>query len=154
MKIYIIACRILFVLLTITTIKVSAQMKKHPTINHLALSVFNLEKSTDFYKNIIGLKMIPEPFHDGKHSWFQIAKHTQLHLILSAPSVTEHDKNSHMCFTISSIDKVIEVLNKNNIWFGNWLGNANMITIRPDGVKQIFFKDPEGYWIEINNDTY
>ncbi len=59
-----------------------------------------------------------------------------------------------MCFTVSSIDKVIEVLNKNNIWFGNWLGVTNTITTRPDGVKQIFFKDPDGYWIEINNDTY
>jgi lactoylglutathione lyase len=25
------------------------------------------------------------------------------------------------------------------------------ITTRVDGVKQIYFKDPDGYWIEIND---
>jgi lactoylglutathione lyase len=154
MKIYIIACRILFVLLIITTFKVSAQMKKNPTLNHLAISVFDLKKSTDFYKDIIGLKMIPEPFKDGKHSWFKIAKHSQLHIIQTATAVTEHNKNSHMCFSVASVEAFVEVLNKNKIWYGNWLGTTNMITTRPDGIKQIFFKDPDGYWIEINNDTY
>jgi lactoylglutathione lyase len=154
MKIYIIACRILFVLLTITTFKVSAQIKKNPTLNHLAINVFDLKKSTDFYKDIIGLKMIPEPFKDGKHSWFKIAKHSQLHIIQAATAVTEHGKNSHMCFSVASVEAFVEILNKNKIWYGNWLGTINMITTRPDGIKQIFFKDPDGYWIEINNDTY
>ena len=154
MKIYIIACRILFVLLIITTFKVSAQIKKNPTLNHLAINVFDLKKSTDFYKDIIGLKMIPEPFKDGKHSWFKIAKHSQLHIIQTATAVTERDKNSHMCFSVASVEAFVEILNKNKIWYGNWLGTTNMITTRPDGIKQIFFKDPDGYWIEINNDTY
>jgi catechol-2,3-dioxygenase len=26
--------------------------------------------------------------------------------------------------------------------------------VRPDGVKQIYFQDPEGYWIEINDDKH
>ena len=140
--------------LIFTTFKVSAQIKKNPTLNHLAINVFDLKKSTDFYKDIIGLKMIPEPFKDGKHSWFKIAKHSQLHIIQSATAVTEHGKNSHMCFSVASVEAFVEILNKNKIWYGNWLGTINMITTRPDGIKQIFFKDPDGYWIEINNDTY
>ena len=127
---------------------------QHPALNHIALSVHDLKKSTEFYKNIIGLQEIPEPFHDGKHTWFKIAEHSQLHLIEAAKAITEHDKNSHICFTVPSIDSVITVLTKNNIWFGNWAGETRKITTRPDGVKQIFFKDPDGYWIEINNDTY
>jgi lactoylglutathione lyase len=27
----------------------------------------------------------------------------------------------------------------------------NKINIRADGVKQIFFQDPDGYWIEVNS---
>lgn len=129
-------------------------MAKHPTLNHIAAYVYDLKKSTDFYKDIIGLEMISEPFHDGKHSWFKIGEHSQLHLILGATSITDHNKNSHMCFSVSNINKFIVVLNKNNIWFGNWAGETNMLTTRPDGVRQIFFKDPNGYWIEVNNDTY
>jgi catechol 2,3-dioxygenase-like lactoylglutathione lyase family enzyme len=46
------------------------------------------------------------------------------------------------------------VLNKNSIWFGNFPGITNTITTRPDGIKQIYFKDPDGYWIEVNDDPY
>ena len=31
------------------------------------------------------------------------------------------------------------------------MGDENKIQIRNDGYKQIFFQDPQGYWIEVNN---
>ena len=47
---------------------------------------------------------------------------------------------------------VIEpILKKNNIPFESWAGEKNTYTNRVDGVKQIYFKDPDGYWIEIND---
>ena len=143
-----------FLLFLMITIKSNAQVEKPVTLNHIALYIFDLKKSTDFYKDIIGLPVIPEPFHDGKHTWFKIAEHSQLHLIQGAKAVTEHDKDSHLCFTVSSMENFIAKLNKNNIWFGDWQGSQNKITKRPDGVQQIYFKDPDGYWIEINNDNY
>lgn len=154
MKISFILSRLLFAALLTITINASAQMKKTATLNHIAVYIFDLKKSTDFYKDIIGLTVIPEPFHDGKHTWFKIGEHSQLHLIQGAKAITDHDKDSHLCFSVSSMDDFIAILNKNSIWFGNWAGDAKMITTRPDGVKQIYFKDPDGYWIEINNDTY
>ena len=132
----------------------SAQTEKPVSLNHIAIYIYDLKKSTDFYKDIIGLTVIPEPFHDGKHTWFRIGEHSQLHLIQGAKSVTDHDKDSHICFTVPSMDAFIQKLNKNNVWFGNWAGDAGKITKRPDGVQQIYFKDPDGYWIEINNDTF
>ena len=146
--------RIFTGLFMMITFNVSAQMKKAPSLNHVAIYIYDLKKSTDFYKNVIGLKVTPEPFHDGKHTWFRIGKHSQLHLIEGAASVTEHIKNSHLCFSVPSIENFIMVLNKNNLPFENAAGAANTVTARPDGVKQIYFKDPDGYWIEINNDTY
>ena len=127
---------------------------ERPALNHIAVYVYDLKKSTDFYKDIIGLTMIPDPFKDNKHTWFKIGEHSQLHLIQGATSVTGHDKNSHLCFSIASMDSFITVLNKNKIVFEDWPGKTNMVTTRPDGVKQIYFKDPDGYWIEINNDAY
>lgn len=132
----------------------NAQVKKNPTLNHIAVYVYDLQKSTDFYKNIIGLESIPEPFHDGHHTWFRIGGHSQLHVISGAKSIMEHDKDSHICFSVSSMEDFIDNLNKNKVPYGNWQGEANKMTIRPDGVKQIYFKDPDGYWIEINNDTF
>ncbi|MBL7764406.1 MAG: VOC family protein, partial [Chitinophagaceae bacterium] len=42
-------------------------------------------------------------------------------------------------------------LKKNNIPFESWTGEKNTWTNRVDGVKQIYFTDPDGYWIEIND---
>jgi len=154
MKVYSSASHILLSLLVLITLKAHAQMKKAPTLNHVAVYIYDLKKSTDFYTNIIGLKVIPEPFHDGKHTWFKVGEHSQLHLIEGAAAVTDHVKNSHLCFSVGSMDDFIGVLNKNNIAFESAAGAAKAVTTRPDGVKQIYFKDPDGYWIEINNDTY
>jgi lactoylglutathione lyase len=45
----------------------------------------------------------------------------------------------------------IEKLKANKIEFENWPGEKGAVTTRVDGVKQIYFKDPDGYWIEIND---
>ena len=26
--------------------------------------------------------------------------------------------------------------------------------VRPDGVHQLYFQDPDGYWIEVNDDKF
>jgi lactoylglutathione lyase len=38
--------------------------------------------------------------------------------------------------------------------FSNVAGEMNTFTLRVDGVKQIYFQDPDNFWIEINNDKY
>ena len=56
-----------------------------------------------------------------------------------------------MCFTIASVDDFVEVLKKANVPYEDWSGKANNVTIRVDNVKQVYFQDPDGYWIEIND---
>ncbi|MBD0368038.1 MAG: VOC family protein, partial [Flavisolibacter sp.] len=50
-------------------------------LNHIAITVKNLEKSASFYRNLLQLDTIPEPFKDGKHAWFRVGEHSQLHVI-------------------------------------------------------------------------
>ena len=128
----------------------SAQAQK-PVLNHIAQYVTNLEKSTEFYQRIIGLDTIPEPFHDGKHTWFSVGPKSHLHLIAGAAFATSHDKNSHLCFSVLSVDAFVANLIKAGVPFEDWPGKAQSVTTRVDGVKQIYFKDPDGYWIEIND---
>jgi lactoylglutathione lyase len=52
------------------------------------------------------------------------------------------------------MEKFIDNLNKNKVPFYSWQREEGKITRRVDGVQQIYFKDPDGYWIEINNDAY
>lgn len=134
-----------------STGSVAAQSPK-PVLNHLALSVKNLARSTGFYSKIIGLDTIPEPFHDGKHTWFSIATHSHLHLIEYIDPIIVPGKGTHLCFSVPSIEEVIKRLDANKIAWSNWQGDPKTVTNRVDGVKQIYLQDPDGYWIEINND--
>ena len=128
-----------------------AQPKSKVSLNHIAVYVVDLKTSTLFYQNIVGLDTIPEPFHDGKHTWFSVGPKSHLHVISGATQKIEHDKNAHLCFSVASVTDFIETLKKNNIPFENWAGEKNTYTNRVDGVKQIYFKDPDGYWVEIND---
>lgn len=122
-----------------------------PTLNHIALYVADLKKSTDFYIKIVRLDTIPEPFHDGRHTWFSIGPLSHLHLIQGATEIVAHNKNGHLCFTVPSVQQFLVTLQENNVAFENWAGESQKVTTRVDGVKQIYFKDPDGYWIEIND---
>jgi lactoylglutathione lyase len=121
-------------------------------LNHIAVHVVNLEKSTAFYENVLQLQKIPEPFKDGLHTWFTLGAAGQLHLIQGAEKAIIHNKNEHLCFSVKSIEDFIANLAKHNIEYTNWPGTAKAPTVRVDGVKQIYFQDPDGHWIEINND--
>ncbi len=123
----------------------------HPTLNHIAVYVHNLATCTAFYRDILHLDSIPEPFHDGKHSWFSIGPKSHLHLIQGAAAVSSHDKNGHLCFSVEKLKDFISVLKQHNIEYENWAGEKYAVTHRADGVQQIYFKDPEGYWLEVND---
>lgn len=129
---------------------VSAQ-KQQPVLNHIAVYVKDLQASTHFYMNIIQLDTIPEPFHDGKHTWFSVGPKSHLHLIQGAAAAATHNKNNHLCFSVASVDIFIKQLEQHNIEYENWAGEKKAVTKRVDGVKQIYLKDPDGYWLEIND---
>jgi lactoylglutathione lyase len=123
------------------------------SLNHIALYVSNLEKSTTFYETVLNLKQIPEPFHDGKHTWFTIGAAGHIHLVMGEPKEYARDRNDHLCFSVKSVEAFIKNLEKHKLEYTNWPGTAKEITIRKDGVRQIYFKDPDGHLIEINDDT-
>lgn len=126
--------------------------KQRAVLNHIAVYVTDLPRSTAFYQDVVGLDTIPEPFHDGKHTWFRAAGASQLHLIQGATQRSPLSKNSHLCFSVPSISGMISVLAEKGIPYEDWAGAKGSVTTRVDGVKQIYFQDPDGYWIEVNDD--
>ena len=145
-----IACLVIL----LATLSTTHAQKKRAVLNHIALYVTDLQTSTHFYQHIIGLDTIPEPFHDGRHTWFGIGAQGHLHVISGAKAKSSHDKNAHLCFSVPSVQEFTAILKKNNITYENWAGEKNTVTNRVDGVKQIYFTDPDGYWVEINDDKY
>ncbi len=120
--------------------------------NHIALSVYDLKKSASFYQEILQLDTIPEPFKIGKHAWFEIASGFSLHLIADATEIKAHNRSTHICFSVASIDDFIDRLANSGIVYYNVQNEPGKVGTRVDGVKQLYIKDPDGYWIEVNNE--
>ena len=143
----------IFFTLILTTI-FSMNAYSQTKINHIAVYVEDLEESGRFYEELIGVREIDEPFNDGLHLWYDIGGGAALHLIEKEESWTSPatDKNNHLCFSVENLDTFIEQLKEHNIPFEDWPGTEGEITLRTDGIKQIYLKDPNGYWLEINDD--
>ena len=121
------------------------------TFNHLAISVKDVNRSAEFYKKILKLKEIENRAKLEGVRWFSTGDGKELHLISIIKEPIVLNKAIHIAFTTSNFDAVIKTLNEMNITYSDWPGNLNKINIRADGVKQIFFQDPDGYWIEVNS---
>lgn len=128
--------------------------KAQPHVNHLTVYVVDMAKSGAFYKDVIQLPIIPEPFHDNKHTWFDMGGHCQLHIVSGAKEKTAHDINIHLAFSVASVEDFAKHLDAMNIKYGNWAQTSKEPQTRPDGIKQIYFQDPDGYWIEVNDDKF
>lgn len=145
----------LFIILVFTTMTSFAQSDSDSQntqikIDHIALSVTDLEESEQFYRDVIGLKQIPEPFQVGRHAWFDLGG-AELHVIRAADERIERDRSNHLCFSVADLESFIENISSHGLEYFDADGNPGEINIRPDGIQQIYFTDPDGYWIEIND---
>lgn len=118
--------------------------------DHDALQVKDLETSAKFYGEIMGLPEIPNGGLGDHIRWFQLDNKIQIHLIESEEEVI-HYKGFHMALNTHDLPGFMKFLRSKNIHFENWEGDPGTTNTRPDGVKQIYFQDPDGYWIEVND---
>ena len=129
-----------------------AQSKPSMQFNHQAIYVANLQQSREFYSQVMGLDTIAEPFHDGKHVWFDVGRGGSLHIISGAEMKKEYYQNNHLCFSTNNLDQFKKSLEVKKITWYNAGGQIGKTTTRADGVMQVWVKDPDDYWLEINND--
>ena len=143
--------KIIFLLLIIPIIKYG-QNNNSMKFNHQALLVNDLNQSGDFYNNILGFEEIEVGAgQNPPKRWFKSDDGMEIHLISTKDKLKSIPKGVHMAFSVKNFDLFINNLKGNNISYGNWRGDENQIQLRNDGYKQIFFQDPQGYWIEVNN---
>ena len=138
--------------LTLSFILMSENIQAQVKITHIAVYVSDLQQSANFYREVLSFKEIDEPFKDGLHAWFDIGNNVQLHIIEEVWEPITINKINHLCFSIPDMDDFIKNLEKHQVAFEDWPGEKGKINIRPDGIQQIYLKDPDGYWIEINDE--
>jgi lactoylglutathione lyase len=141
-----------FFVLCLCSVRGQAQNKPH--FNHTTIYVTDLARGADFYLKVLMLDTIPEPFHDHRHVWFKMGEHNQLHVVSGAKEDIAHDVNIHLAFSVASLPDFMKHLDQMGIKYGNFQAESGKIAMRPDQIQQIYFQDPDGYWIEVNNDRF
>jgi lactoylglutathione lyase len=86
--------------------------------------------------------------------WFKIGDHLQLHLVEGLKTPMNLPIMFHISLSVTSVDNFITELKKRSIPYYNGYGEPNKMNLRGDGVKQVLFKDPDGYWLEVNDTVH
>lgn len=111
-------------------------------LNHVAIYVKDVEVSSRFYQEKIKLKPIPRPDFGFPGAWFRLGGHQELHLIGNRNEEITLHKRHHFALKVKSAREAEELLKREGIKYSG-------PKPRPDGAIQIFFQDPDGYYIEL-----
>ncbi len=125
--------------------------KLNVTFNHLALSVKDVNRSAEFYTTVLGLAEITNKTKMEGIRWFSLGEGKELHLISLIKDTVVINKAVHLALTTTNFDTLLKTLIENKIAYSDWPGTPNKVNIRADGIKQVFFQDPDGYWVEVNS---
>lgn len=124
-------------------------------LDHVTLLVSDIDESTKFYREVLLLNEIDTPW--GKIPWgrmFSIGTAGQLHLAKGDVQLNEEYKHIHYAFNVEDFDSYLKYLKDHEVEYGDFAGTPGIFQTRPDGVKQVYFQDPDGYWIEVNSAQY
>ena len=111
-------------------------------LNHAAIYVRDLAKSMHFYGEILGLPLLPRPAFDFPGAWYAFATQ-ELHLI-EDPNLLEADRHHHhFALRVDDTYEARRELEAKGV--DSFVSHG----FRPDGVVQLFLRDPDGYHIEL-----
>ena len=123
-------------------------------IDHIALSVKDVDQSLHFYKDVLFLEEIKNTASNSKTRWLSLTDKKQIHLIPRPELDVVTNKAVHFALATPNLDLITKHLKRLNIEYSDWKGTPSKDYVRDDGIQQIYFQDPDGYWIEINNTGY
>ncbi len=116
-------------------------------IMHVAANVEGHgDESVAFYRDFLGLEVASRPEVPGVNGWWFKMADAQVHLVDALDAGHGIDPTgSHFCFGVPDIAAAIEELEANNI-------PIIRATQGPDKVVQVWFCDPGGNTIELQQD--
>jgi lactoylglutathione lyase len=119
-------------------------------IDHVALHVADLDASAAFYSGVFGLQEIPAAAKGRR--WFSLGKGVALHLLGGRSNPVADNRSVHLALTSDNLEPILQRLRDRRIVWSDFAGTPGAVgAVRSDGVRQVFFRDPDGYWVEVND---
>lgn len=119
-------------------------------LNHIALSVNDVEASIAFYQDVFQLEEIENTASTSATRWLSLGEGKQLHLIPRPDAEIKTNKAVHFALSTVDVGQFIEHLDNLAIVYSDWRDTPSKDYIRNDGIRQVYFQDIDGYWIEVN----
>lgn len=114
-------------------------------LNHVAIRVRDLEKSCQFYRDVLRLEQIARPAFEFPGAWFRLGAAQELHIIAgnsNVPTATPNSRGNHFALRADDLEAWRHYLQPLGVIFRGPVK-------RPDGVLQLFISDPDGHAIEL-----
>lgn len=113
-------------------------------IHHVSLNVSDAPRALTFYRDILGMAVLPRPELSVDGVWLDAGAGRQVHLIEAR---VPPDAGQHVAFGVASIDQAIAALRA----AGVDVGEAQ--PVGDTGMFQVFVSDPDGNRIEFTQSS-
>ena len=112
------------------------------TINHQAMPFMDKERALGFWRDLLGLKLVPSQEGPGGDNliWLEAEDGTMVHLLRQSP---DHPPNRHTAFEVEDFDRSLETMREAG--FEIVKGPLE----RADGQRAFYVIDPEGNRVEF-----
>ena len=82
--------------------------------------------------------------------WLGLDNGLELHLIQSNTDEIKVTRQVHLAWSTANFKEFLQELEKAYPTNPDWQETL-VRAVRADGAKQVYFQDPDGYWIEVND---
>jgi lactoylglutathione lyase len=120
------------------------------SLDHVGIQAADLDQSVAFYTRVLGLHEVPAPFPRDAGRWIALGGGRMLHIVAHGTPGAPHNRWDHFALACANLDAMAARLDTLHVAWADMEGR-HAIQTRPDRVRQIFVRDPDGYDIEIND---
>ena len=115
-------------------------------IHHVSIFAKDLEISTRFYEDVVGIRRMERPPFSSAGVWFEVGESgAQVHLMELQPGSDVLDRpqhSEHFALWMESYEKTIQWLEHCKVPYDSYPDSVA-------GFAQIYIRDPDGHLIEL-----
>lgn len=115
-----------------------------PRINHVSINARDLQRSVDFYVELLGAELIATPNFGIPVQWLALGD-TQLHLFERDQTPTSHH---HFGITVDDLEPAYRAAERRDAF--DDAAFRNRLVELPGDVIQLYLRDPAGNLVEID----